>query len=158
SQDSVRRVPFDMLERLPMDKHPFVSILACARCVLAVAGCAPAYTKPSAALPSHTNTTDATSGLIHVVHRVAPPSHINPTGVERRVKMVIPLPDPGLLRPQAEPACEFPSSEMNADDRQKLDYERQCYRHAEIIARDRLQVLQNAVDKTIEVVKRRADP
>jgi hypothetical protein len=72
--------------------------------------------------------------------------------------MVIPLPDPGLLRHQAEPECEFPPSEIDADDRQKLDYERQCYRHAEIIVRDRLQLLQNAVDKTIEAVKRRADP
>jgi hypothetical protein len=56
-----------------------------------------------------------------------------------------------------EPECEFPPGE-DADDRQKLDYERQCYRHAEIIVRDRLQLLQNAVDKTIEAVKRKGDP
>jgi hypothetical protein len=71
--------------------------------------------------------------------------------------MVIPLPNPGLLRSLAEPECQFPSGE-NADDQQKLDYERQCYRHAEIIVRDRLQLLQNAVDKTVQAVKRRGDP
>jgi hypothetical protein len=63
-----------------------------------------------------------------------------------------------LLRPQAEPECEFPPADTNADDGQKLDYERQCYRHAEIIARDRLQLLQDAVDKTVEAVKRKGDP
>ena len=56
-----------------------------------------------------------------------------------------------------EPECEFPPGE-DANDRQKLVYERQCYRHAEIIVRDRLQLLQNAVDKTIEAVKRKGDP
>ena len=140
-----------------MDEDPPLSILVCALCVLAVAGCAPAYTKPSVALPHHTSTTDATSALPHVVHHAAPPSHISPTGVERSAKIVIPFPDPGLLRPQAAPECEFPPSE-SVDDRQKLDYERQCYRHAEIIVRDRLQLLQNAVDKTVEAVKRKGDP
>ncbi len=35
----------------------------------------------------------------------------------------------------------------------KLDYERQCYRQAEMIVRNRLQRLQGAVDETIKVVK-----
>ena len=136
-----------------MDERPPVLILVCVLCGLAVAGCAPAYTKPSVALPHDTSTTDATSAFPHVVHHAAPPSHISPTGVERPAKVVIPLPDPGLLKPQMEPECEFPPGE-DADDRQKLDYERQCYRHAEIIVR--LQLLQNAVDKTVEAVKRKA--
>ena len=141
-----------------MGEHPPVSILAGAMCVLAVAGCAPAYTKPSVALPRHTSITEATPAFPHVVHRAPPTSHVSPTGVQRPAKTVIPLPDPGLLRPQAEPECEFPPGDTNADDRQKLDYERQCYRHAEIIARDRLQLLQDAVDKTVEAVKRKGDP
>ena len=33
-----------------------------------------------------------------------------------------------------------------------------AYRHAEIIARDRLQLLQDAVDKTVGAVKRKGDP
>jgi len=112
-----------LLGRLPMDEHPPVSILAGAMCVLAVAGCAPAYTKPSVALPHHTSSiTEVTPAFPHVVHRAPPPSHISPTGVQRPVKTVIPLPDPGLLRPQAEPECEFPPGDTNADDRQKLDY------------------------------------
>ena len=111
-----------LLERLPMGEHPPVSILAGAMCVLAVAGCAPAYTNPSVALPRHTSITEATPASPYVVHRTPPPSHISPTGVQRPVKTVIPLPDPGLLRPQAEPECEFPPGDTNADDRQKLDY------------------------------------
>ena len=35
----------------------------------------------------------------------------------------------------------------------KLDYERQCYRHAEMIVRSRLQLLQGSVDETIKAVK-----
>ena len=140
-----------------MDERPPVLILVCVLCCLAVAGCAPAYTNPSVALPRRTSTTNVTSAFPHVVRHAFPPSYISPTGVERPAKVVIPLPDPGLLKPQMEPECEFPPGE-DADDRQKLDYERQCYRHAEIIVRDRLQLLQNAVDKTIEAVERKGDP
>jgi hypothetical protein len=66
----------------------------------------------------------------------------------------IPLPSPALLDPQPEPDCEFKSGEPKADELRKLDYERQCYRHAEINARRRLQLLQSAVDTTIKAVKR----
>jgi hypothetical protein len=66
-----------------------------------------------------------------------------------------PQPAPEPLSSGAHPRrC----GDINADDRQKLDYERQCYRHTEIIARDRLQLLQNAVDKTVDAVKRKGDP
>jgi hypothetical protein len=37
----------------------------------------------------------------------------------------------------------------------KLDYERQCYRHAEMILRDRLLGLQASVGETIKAVNRR---
>src|SRR5262249_6513800 len=64
----------------------------------------------------------------------------------------IPVPAASLLSPQPEPSCEI--SDINADERQKLDYERQCYRHAEMIVRSRLHALQGAVDKTISAIKR----
>jgi len=62
------------------------------------------------------------------------------------------LPEASLLSPQPEPICE--TTDTNADERQKLDYERQCYRHAEMIARDRLQLLQKSVDATIDAIRR----
>ena len=65
----------------------------------------------------------------------------------------IPLPAPALLAPQSEPNCEFATTDPNSDERQKLDYERQCYRHAEMIARARLRLLQRSVAKTIRAIK-----
>jgi len=65
----------------------------------------------------------------------------------------VPLPDKALLGRLPEPDCELKTNEAGTDDRQKLDYERQCYRHAERIARNRLQLLQGSVDKTIRVLK-----
>jgi hypothetical protein len=67
-------------------------------------------------------------------------------------RMPIPLPAAPLLSPQPEPSCE--TTDTNADVRQKLDYERQCYRHAEMIVRSRLQLLQGSVEKTINAVQR----
>jgi len=64
-----------------------------------------------------------------------------------RSRRPIRLPDHALLVPQPEPNCTFAGSA--ADERQKLDYERQCYRHAELIARSRLDRLQNVVAKTM---------
>jgi hypothetical protein len=78
---------------------------------------------------------------------------------EAKSRTPIPMPAAPLLSPQPEPSCEFETTESNADERQKLDYERQCYRHAEMIVRSRLQLLQGSVDKTISAVKhRRSDP
>jgi len=66
-----------------------------------------------------------------------------------RSEAPIPLPATSLLSPQPGPNCEVETTGSNADERQKLDYERQCYRHAEMIVRDRLQLLQASVNKTI---------
>jgi hypothetical protein len=66
----------------------------------------------------------------------------------------VPFPDPALLSRQPEPDCEFKTAEPKAEERMKLDYERQCYRHAEMIVRDRLEQLQNSVDQTIKAIKR----
>jgi hypothetical protein len=73
---------------------------------------------------------------------------------ESKSRTPIPLPAAPLLSPQPEPSCEFETTESNADERQKVEYERQCYRHAEMIVRSRLQLLQDSVDKTINAVQR----
>jgi hypothetical protein len=70
----------------------------------------------------------------------------------------IPLPEPQLLERQAAPDCEFKSS-APVDDKivfraMKLDYEQQCYRQSESILRARMERLQDAVNKTIESLKR----
>ena len=71
----------------------------------------------------------------------------------------IPLPDRALLQRQAEPDCAFRgsiSSPMSAEEiQQKLDYEQQCYRQSELIARVRLHALQEAVEDTIRAVEER---
>jgi hypothetical protein len=64
----------------------------------------------------------------------------------------VPLPDRALLIASVAPDCEFKTTDPNADERQKLDYERQCYRHAEIIVRDRLKRLQSSVRRTARVI------
>lgn len=97
--------------------------------------------------------------------------------------MVIPLPERALLQPQGEPGCEsnvsqevggevaeqrqppVPPSGSNRKQGQvdsnaalglriRLEYERDCFRRAEMQARDRLHRLQAAVGKTIKTVKR----
>ena len=101
----------------------------------------------------------------------------------RRADLVIPLPERALLQPQGEPGCELkvpqeeagegaeqrhppaPPSETSRKlgqvdsnaplgQRIRLEFERDCYRRAEMRARDRLHRLQAAVGKTIKTVKR----
>jgi hypothetical protein len=67
-------------------------------------------------------------------------------------KVSVPMPDRSLLMSAAEPDCEFRTTDPNADEWQKLDYERQCYRHAELIARDRLKRLQDSVRRTARAI------
>jgi hypothetical protein len=75
---------------------------------------------------------------------------MRPTRGLRPAKTAIPLPEPELLRPQPQPDCEFVPGGAGTDERQKLDYQQQCYRHAEIIARERLKRLQDALEKTLK--------
>jgi hypothetical protein len=86
-----------------------------------------------------------------------------------------PLPEsavvqPALLQPQPPPRCS-PKGEAgqrkqqpapagasakatdSADALSKLDYEAQCYRHAEMIARNRLARLQNSVQGMVKAGK-----
>jgi hypothetical protein len=80
-------------------------------------------------------------------------------------KPSIPLPRRTLLTPPPDVDCTFKDSSNAADIapsptsaeavaavRMKLDYERQCYRHNEIILRNGLEQLQAAVDETIKAV------
>jgi hypothetical protein len=66
-------------------------------------------------------------------------------------KARIPRPDRSLLVLQPSPDCEFKgplSNAMTAEEmRMKLDYEEQCYRQSESIARTRLDQLQKAVEE-----------
>ena len=80
-----------------------------------------------------------------------PSAERNPSA-KRKPSEPIPLPEASLLSPQSEPSCEAPGTDTN--ERQKLDYERQCYRHAEMIVRSRLQLLQDSVGRTISALKR----
>lgn len=78
----------------------------------------------------------------------------------------VPMPDRALLKPLPAPRCEprnvvksdpKPGDAKAADDaeamRAKLDYERQCYRHAELIARGKLRDLQQQVARTMLALK-----
>jgi hypothetical protein len=67
----------------------------------------------------------------------------------------VPLPDQALLAPPPEFSCEL-KAEAGSDAR-KLDYERQCYRHAEMILRDRLLQLQASLGETITAISRSSD-
>jgi hypothetical protein len=69
-------------------------------------------------------------------------------------KPLIPLPGAALLEKQPQPACDFKSELPDGDDPviTILDYERQCYRHAEIIVRSRLDRLQSSTEETVKAV------
>jgi hypothetical protein len=71
-----------------------------------------------------------------------------------RASASIPLPTRAQLHPQPEPDCDFKAT-PGTDERQKLDYERQCYRQAEGIVRNRLQRLQDSVEQTVKAVQAR---
>ena len=142
--------------------HSPGSMLPAVLCALAAASCAPAYTKPSFVSPPdmHTTGTVRPARIAPPIKQAVPLPKISSSTV---ASPKVPGPDiPGpnvpisneaLLKPQPEPDCTFPATDTAADERQKLDYERQCYRHAEMIARTRLQLLQESVAKTAAAVK-----
>jgi len=63
--------------------------------------------------------------------------------IKKASERQMPLPDRSLLNPLPEPDCTFRgplSNPVTAEEmRMKLDYEQQCYRHAEAIVRTRLE-------------------
>jgi hypothetical protein len=88
----------------------------------------------------------------------------------KRADPRIPAPGAELLKPQPEPACEYKAADQGATRtmespkggdpaaeaalRTKLDYERQCYRHAEIIVRQRLHELQASLRVSMQAIER----
>jgi hypothetical protein len=72
----------------------------------------------------------------------------------------VPLPSSALLEQLHAPRCEYRKASPGKDgaeeseaSRIKLDYERQCYRHAEMIARARLRRLQSSVSRTVVALR-----
>ena len=80
----------------------------------------------------------------------------------------IPMPEAALLKSQPPPRCETraetgarkqgPTATEGGDAAalKRLDYEAQCYRHAEMIARNRLGKLQESVQEAGRAIKRGA--
>jgi hypothetical protein len=65
-------------------------------------------------------------------------------------------PDSALLVPQPAPDCEYNRSDIRTADpdewaRLKIEYERQCYKDAEKVARDRLSLLQASATGEVEL-------
>jgi hypothetical protein len=66
---------------------------------------------------------------------------------------LVPMPDAALLKPQSSPKCEARPEKTAGDGSseaatlRRLDYEAQCYRHAEMIARARLSKLQRSIEQ-----------
>jgi len=77
----------------------------------------------------------------------------------------IPMPESALLKPQPPPRCEAkadsgarkqPAAPADGDALKKLDYEAQCYRHAEMIARNRLGKLQESIQESARAAAKRS--
>jgi hypothetical protein len=153
-----------IIDRLRTYERPPGSMLPAALCALAAASCAPAYTKPNFVSPPDMHTTGTVRparSAPPIKQAVALPKISSPSPNIPNSNVPSPnvagpnvaMPSQALLKPQPEPDCTFPATDTAADERQKLDYERQCYRHAEMIARARLQLLQESVAKTPAAVK-----
>jgi len=86
-------------------------------------------------------------------HADAPP-HRHP---EPRIRQA----DRALFAPQPAPNCEYKGSDLDTVDpdvwpRLKLDFERRCYQHAEMIARNRLRLLQTSARGGVEPAPHRS--
>jgi hypothetical protein len=131
--DAVRRTPGPRLLLLPATLG-----------VIAVAGCA----ENKAQHDIEGSRMHAEPRRAHVeTHRVRVAAHV------RRHDQTTPLRplDPALLTPQPEPDCELGGPDPKTVDpdqwaRLKLDYQRQCFQKAEQATRQRLALLQQAVD------------
>jgi hypothetical protein len=102
--------------------------LAAISCAIAVSACAP-------------NSPQLESRPEPIQTAAAVPAHSEPR---------ICQPDRVLLAPLPVPDCSFKRSELKTVDpdgwaRLKVEYERQCYRNAEKVVRERLRLLQAAV-------------
>ena len=74
-----------------------------------------------------------------------------------RLSRLVPVPGPALLSPQPEPDCPALArrdNDASLTQRMMLEFERECYRQAEMRARERLRRLQGSVAGTIKAIKR----
>ena len=135
---SIARVPFRRGGAASF--KPTLLAVSAFACSMTVAGCA------------HHPAADAFHPTQHKVG--AAPVQIRGTGnypeQRRYAKAQRYRPDAALLSPQPAPDCEFRGANVEAMDatelaRLKIEYERRCYQNAERAARDRLGLLQNAV-------------
>src|SRR5262245_59273446 len=120
-------------------------------CALFFAGCAPVYS-------------DYTEGVSE-----GPVTRPRRDAAKKSARTSIPVPSEALLAIPAKPDCEaagqqlastagVPSpspTEKNADLalRIKLEYERECYRQAEVRVREQLRKLQASASETVRAVK-----
>ena len=117
---------------------PKLLTLSAILCALALAGCA-------------SNSAQRESGADAI--RAAADPH-------RHSELRIRRPDRALLAPQPAPDCELrePENSKPVDPDQlarlKLDYERQCYKRAEQLVRNRLRLLQASGRCEIEPLRR----
>jgi hypothetical protein len=132
----------------------FLALSAMA-CALALAGCASNSAQREAkaapliyaAAPPHQRESKATPPI----HAAAPRHRYSELRIRR--------PDRTLLAPQPAPNCTFSGFDdlkpVDPDQwaQMKLDYERQCYQHAEQMVRDRLRLLQATSKCEIEPVQ-----
>jgi hypothetical protein len=136
--------------------HALMCALATVICAMTLAGCSglPYVQVPSVAdgrRSAEPRPATPRRMLARPASRVEPRTAKPARLVEPIPATPIPLPAAALLARQPEPGCEM--TDANADERQRLDYERQCYRHAEMIVRARLELLQGSVDKTISAIR-----
>jgi len=116
-------------------------------CSVSVAGCArnPPQRETSVA-PREMKASPPVRTVMRVRRQAEPIRYSVPT---------IHRPDAALLSPQPVPDCEFNRPDLKTVDpdqwdRLKAEYERQCYRDAEQVARERLRALQSSATCEIE--------
>ena len=69
--------------------------------------------------------------------------------------LTIPLPSSELLERRGEPDCEIPPSDRllgAIPETTRLIYERQCYKNAETVVREKLQLLQEVIAGTVKAL------
>jgi hypothetical protein len=140
----------------PFRVKKLIFLAVCAACL---AGCATQQTM-SGAVPKATSKASASAKTISARSNFARPHPTRTRFAGRRstANASIPLPGPALLERQPSPDCEFrgtPTGNAGEDARMRLDYQQQCYRHAEGIVRTRLDTLQDSVGETVRAIKRR---
>jgi len=121
-------------------------------CSASLAGCARNQPqREMSAAPREVKSPPAVRKVVYV-RRQAEPVRYSASQIHR--------PDAALMSPQPAPDCDFDRPDLKTVDpdqwaRLKAEYERQCYRDAEKVARERLGALQSAATCEIEPLKAR---